>query len=111
MNYNDIAMVIYIFLMVIAFFISYKYASFMIRKTGLFFAYSFIATMMNFMLLIMCMVGWFLFSWGVNEFLFFGGLYLSIIITLVSEFILFITLLVRRKVMLEIYCNNTQHNI
>jgi len=52
LNNNDITLAIYVFFILIVLFISYKYASYMIKNTGLFLAYSFIASMINLTLLL-----------------------------------------------------------
>jgi hypothetical protein len=106
LNNSDTALAIYIFFVLIALLVSYKYASYMIRKTGFFLAYSFIASMINLMLLVISILGWLFSSLGKNEFLFFGGLYLGLISIIVSEFILVIVLLVKRKSMLEDWKKN-----
>jgi hypothetical protein len=43
------------------------------------------------------MIGWFFFAWGVNEFLFFGGLVLGIGLLVVGEGVLITILLLKRK--------------
>ncbi|MGE8081423.1 hypothetical protein [Peribacillus loiseleuriae] len=95
MNEIDIALTIYVIFMIIASFVSFKYGSFMIRKTGLFLPNSLIAGTLNLVIGILVIIGWFFFSWRVNEFLFFGGLVLGISM-----------LFVKRKRMIQFYNEN-----
>ncbi|MHC0038860.1 hypothetical protein [Pseudoneobacillus sp. C159] len=97
MNKIDFAFAIYLILFGLAFFISYKYGSYLTRKTGLIFPPFFIAGMINFVLGVLTIIGWVFFTWQVNEFLFFGGLVLGVGLLLVGEVILIILLLLRRK--------------
>jgi hypothetical protein len=75
----------------------------MIRKTGLFFPQTLIAGTMNLVLCVFAIIGWFFFAWGVNEFLFFGGLVLGLGLLVVSEAILITTLFLNRKKWVQIY--------
>ncbi|MFZ3579737.1 hypothetical protein [Virgibacillus sp. DJP39] len=94
----DIAMAIYVIFMIVATFVSFKYASTMIRKTGLFLPQTLIAGTINLGLGVFAIIGWFFFAWGVNEFLFFGGLVLGIGLLVVGEAVLITTLfLIRNK--------------
>ena len=68
MNTIDIAMTIYSIFMIIATFLSFKYGSAMIRKTGLFLPQALIAGTINLALGIFAIIGWFFITWGVNEF-------------------------------------------
>jgi len=111
LNNNDITLAIYVFFILIVLFISYKYASYMIKNTGLFLAYSFIASMINLTLLIIGILVWLFYFWGVNEFLFFGSAYLGIALIVVSEFVLIITLLIKRKSMLNNWNKNKGNDI
>jgi hypothetical protein len=76
-NKIDIAMAIYVSVLIAATFVSYKYGSTMIRKTGLFLPQAIIAGTINLSLGLLALLGWSFFTWGVNEFLFFGGLVLG----------------------------------
>lgn len=67
---NDIIFLMYIFFSIIVLFISYKYASYMIKKTGLFLSYSFIGSMINLVLLMAGILTLSIYFWGINEFLF-----------------------------------------
>jgi hypothetical protein len=97
LNPTDIALTIYVIFTIIAFYVSYKYASVMIRITGLFGAHTFIEMVINLAFGIAAILGWFFHSWSVNEFLFFGGLVLGVGLLLISEVALIITLLLKRK--------------
>jgi hypothetical protein len=108
MNKIDLAFAIYIMFFCLAFFISYKYGSYMTRKTGLIFPQFFIAVIINLAMGVLAIMGWFFFTWRVNEFLFFGGLVLGVGLLIVSEMLLIILLLLMRKRLLQIYNQNTK---
>ncbi|KQL19934.1 hypothetical protein LIS82_16330 [Cytobacillus solani] len=71
-----------------ALFISFKYGSAMIKKTGLFLPQALIAGTINLALGVFGIMVWFFFSWKVNEFLFFGGLVLGLSLIVVGEVVL-----------------------
>lgn len=97
MNKIDIAMTLYVIVLIAATFISYKYGSTMIRKTGLFLTQVIIASTINLSIGLLVLLGWSFFTWGVNEFLFFGGLVLGVGLLVVGEAILLSILLFKRK--------------
>ena len=97
MNKIDVAMTIYFVFMIVATFVSFKYGSTMIRKTGLFLPQAIIAGTINLTLGLFAIIGWFFFAWGVNEFLLIGGLLFGIVLLIISEAALFIILLLKRK--------------
>jgi len=97
MNEIDVAMTIYVVFMIVVSFVSFKYGSTMIKKTGLFLPQAIIAGTINFTLGLFAIIGWFFFAWGVNEFLLFGGLILGIGILVVSEAALITVLILKRK--------------
>jgi hypothetical protein len=103
MNEIDIAMIIYVIFMLLANFVSFKYGSTMIRKTGLFLPQTLIAGTINLVLGVFVIIGWFFFTWGVDEFLFFGGLVLGIGLLVLGEAILIATLFLKRKKWMQIY--------
>ncbi|MTI79618.1 MAG: hypothetical protein FH758_01865 [Firmicutes bacterium] len=105
MNEFDITVAVYLTFMVIAFFSSYKYGSYMTRKTGWFFPQLFIAGTINIVLGMIATLGWIFFSWGLNEYLFFGGLLLGLRLWVVGEVVLIILLLIRRKQLMKIFNN------
>ena len=97
MNEMDIAVVLYVTFMIAATFISFKYGSTMVRKTGPFLSQAVIAGAINLALGVLTITGWIVFSWGVNEFLFFGGLILGISLLVAGEIVLIVTLFLKRK--------------
>jgi hypothetical protein len=97
LNEIDVAMTIYIVFMIATSFVSYKYGSTMIRKTGIFLTQAIIAGTINFTLSLFAIIGWLIFALGVNEFLLFGGLLLGIGLLVVSETTLITILLFKRK--------------
>jgi hypothetical protein len=99
----DFAITIYIIFMVGATFVSFKYGSTMIRKTGLFLSQALIAGTINLALGVLAIIGWFFFTWGVDEFLFFGGLVLGIGLLVVGEAVLITILFLKRKKWIQIY--------
>ncbi|MFA9558279.1 hypothetical protein ACERII_13305 [Evansella sp. AB-rgal1] len=101
MTETDIAMVIYISFLFLSFFLSLKYGTVMIRKTGLVLAQSIVAASINLVLGIIAIVGWFFYAWGVNEFLFFGGIVIGVIIIVTSLVVLSLTIFLRRKVLIK----------
>lgn len=103
MNEVDIAVTIYVIFMFVATFGSYKYGSIMIRKTGLFIPQSLIAGIINLVLGVFIIVGWFFFSWRINEFMFFGGLVLGVGLLVVGQAVLFTALFIKRKQWIQIY--------
>lgn len=106
MSEIDIAITIYIIFMIVATFVSFKYGSTMIRKTGLFLPKALIAGTINLALGVFAIIGWFFFAWGVNEFLFFGGLVLGIGLLVIGEAVLITTLFLKRKKWIQIYNKN-----
>ena len=107
---GDIALTIYVAFMVVSLIICYAFGSKMIKKTGLFGTQTIIASTLNLLLGFCGILGWFFFSWRVNEFMFFGGLVLGIGMLAISEAILIIVLFVRRKKMLQTYNSNIKTN-
>lgn len=99
----DIAMMTYIIFIVAAFIVSFTYGSFMIRKTGFFLLYAIISVIISLGLGIFALLGWFLFSWGVNEFLFYGGLNMGAGLLVIGEVILFTVLCFKRREMIQTY--------
>ncbi|SDJ06107.1 hypothetical protein [Alteribacillus bidgolensis] len=77
--------------------VGYKYASNMIKKTGLVLAHCVIAIFINIVMGLIGTIFWLFYSWGVNEFLFIGGMLLGMGISLVNIIILLLLLYFRRK--------------
>ncbi|MEH7225012.1 hypothetical protein V7112_14480 [Bacillus sp. JJ1566] len=103
MNEIDIAMTIYVIFMIVSIFVSFKYGSTMIIKTGLFLPQALIAGTINLCLGVIGILGWFFFSWSVNEILFFGGLALGVGLLALSEIVLFSILFSKRKRWIQLY--------
>ncbi|MFD1737191.1 hypothetical protein ACFSCX_11575 [Bacillus salitolerans] len=103
MSEIDVTMTIYVIFLIVATFISFKYGSTMIRKTGLFLPHALIAGAINLALGLFAIVGWYFFAWSVNEFLFFGGLVLGIGLLVVGEAALITILCIKRKKWIQIY--------
>ncbi|RBW67482.1 hypothetical protein [Bacillus taeanensis] len=108
MSERDLAIGAYAIFIIVSFFVSYKYGTFMIKKTGLFFTQVFIAVTINIALGMLALIGWFFYSLGVNEFLFLGGLFLGTALLVITEIVLLILLFVKRKRMLKIF-NEVNH--
>jgi hypothetical protein len=107
----DMAMMFYFLFIVAAFFGSFFYASYMISKTGLFLLHSIIAVVISVALGLFALIGWFVFTWGFNEFLFFGGLSFGAGLIVVGVVVLFTLLCVKRKQFLSIYHDETKEHI
>ncbi|UFT98363.1 hypothetical protein KO561_14290 [Radiobacillus kanasensis] len=105
MNQIDFAVLVYVVYMIATTFGSYKYGAFMIRKTGILGSQIVVAGAINLVIGILGIVGWSLFSWGVNEFLYVLGIALGIALLFVGELILVIIFLLRRKKLLQDYEN------
>lgn len=102
-NEIDIVMIIYVIFMIVATLSSIKYGSTMIRKTGLFLPQVLISGSINLAIDVLAILGWFFFTWRVNEFLFFGGLVLGIGLLVVGEAVLMTTLFLKRNKWIKIY--------
>lgn len=107
---SDLALAIYVAFMIVALFISYIFASTMVKRTGLFGPQTFAASIINLFFGICTILGWFVYSWKVNEFMFFGGLMLGFGMLLCSEVILLIVLFVKREQMLQAYNSNVNND-
>ncbi|MEI5907964.1 hypothetical protein WAK64_12950 [Bacillus spongiae] len=104
MNKIDIAMILYVIVLITATSVSYQYGSSMIRKTGLFLPQAIISATINLSFGLLALLGWSFITWGVNEFLFFGGLVIGVGLLVVGEAILISILFLKRKKWLQ------QHN-
>lgn len=100
---GNFAIIIFVLFMIIALVASYLYGWKMIETTGLFGSQTFVAGIMNLFLSTCAIFGWFLYSFEINEALFFGGLVLGSILFAVSEAALIITLFMRRYKLIEKY--------
>ncbi|WP_246202480.1 hypothetical protein [Virgibacillus doumboii] len=94
---SNLAIFLYVLFMIISLAVSYLYGWKVIEMTGLFVSQTFIASVINLFMGVCAIFGWFLYSWGVNEALFFGGLVLGLILLAVSEIALIVTLYLQRE--------------
>ncbi|WGG44697.1 hypothetical protein [Rossellomorea sp. DA94] len=97
MSKIDIAMTLYMIVLISAAFLSYMYGSKMIRKTGLFLSQTVISGFIYASLGLLAILGWSSFTFKINEFLFFGGLVLGIASLAVGEIILLVIFLLKRN--------------
>src|SRR5690606_42121326 len=74
----DIVLTIYIIFMVLSLVLSIKYASIMMKKTGLFLPQVVIAGMIHFVLGVIAIIAWIVITFSTNEMIFFGGVFLVI---------------------------------
>ncbi|SFA94630.1 hypothetical protein SAMN04488072_10476 [Lentibacillus halodurans] len=100
---SSLAIIMFVLCMIIALAVSYLYGWKMIEWTGWFGSQTFIASVINLFLGACSMFGWFLYAFGIDEALFFGGLALGGALLVVSESVLIITLYVRRDKLVEAY--------
>ncbi|MFY3790879.1 hypothetical protein ACOQFO_04085 [Ureibacillus sp. MALMAid1270] len=101
MNEFDVAVTIFIVTMIATTFVSFIYGSIMIRKTGIFLPQAIIAGTINFTLSLFAIIGWIIFTWGVNELLLFGGLILGFGLLVVSEAALITILFLKSKKLIQ----------
>lgn len=94
---------IYVIFIITAIFLSFKYASTRIKRTGLFLPKALIAGTIYLILSVFGALGWFFFSWKINEFLFFGGLVLGLGFFITGEVILLTIFFSKRKKWIQIY--------
>ncbi|MCT2537682.1 hypothetical protein NC661_11380 [Aquibacillus koreensis] len=86
-----------ILFMILAFFISFITARYMIKRTGLFESNVFAAMMIQLFFGVSAIFAWFLYSNGISTRLFFDGLFFGICLLLLSEILLVASLLMMRK--------------
>lgn len=109
MNEINIAFMVYISFMVLSTLACFTYGSFIIKKTGLFTQFSLFTGILYFSLGVLAILGWSFFSWGINEFLFFNGLFLGVGMLVLGEAIIFIALFIKKKTLIRSY--NEQYHI
>ncbi|MDG5789237.1 hypothetical protein QA612_17395 [Evansella sp. AB-P1] len=107
MTETDVVMTIYVVLITVAFVISLKFASTTIQKTGTFLPQAIIAGTLNLVFMIAILIGWYLYAWGINEFLFFGGIVLGVGLLILSQITLYIVLFLKRKQWIQTYNNGS----
>src|SRR5699024_1894845 len=97
------AIIFFILFIIIALAVSYLYGWKMIEKTGLVGSQTFIASFINLFLWASAILGWLLYTIGIDEGLFFGGLVLGAALFVISETALIIILFLRRDKFMEAY--------
>jgi hypothetical protein len=97
MNFNDIALIIYIILFFIGGIGSYKFATHMFRKIGVDRVFILVSVMINLVFCFLTISVWILYYVGLNELLLISGISLGVILSLFSQIILITTLFVKRK--------------
>ncbi|WP_102344930.1 hypothetical protein [Bacillus sp. Marseille-P3661] len=97
------AFILYIMSIVLGSLISYKYGSYMIRKTGLFLSQTFIAVAIIIVIDVIAIIGWAYVSWSTNEFILVNGIVLGFGLLVISEVLMITILLIKRKEMIQIY--------
>ncbi|WP_010531383.1 hypothetical protein [Lentibacillus jeotgali] len=97
------AIIFFILFIIIALAVSYLYGWKMIEMTGLFGSQTFVASIINLFLWVLAVFGWFLYTAGRGEELFFGGLVLGAVLFVLGEAALIITLFLRRERFIETY--------
>ncbi|MFE1245366.1 hypothetical protein ACFW35_14650 [Fictibacillus sp. NPDC058756] len=80
--------------------ISYKYAAFMVKHTGMVVPHFFISLMLNLCVGILGIVGWIFFAPKISIYFTLGGIYLGAEITALSLLLLLALLLYKRKALL-----------
>ncbi|ALX49617.1 hypothetical protein [Lentibacillus amyloliquefaciens] len=90
------AIIFFILFIIIALAASYLYGWKMIEMTGFFASQAVIASIINLFLWACAVFGWFLYTTGISEELFFGGLVLMGVLLVISEASLIIMLFLQR---------------
>ncbi|WP_349410030.1 hypothetical protein [Pseudalkalibacillus sp. SCS-8] len=111
MSGMDLGLIVYIVSLIGGFFVSYKYGSFMIRKTGLFVPQTFISCAMVIAIDVVAIIAWGYFTWGTSEFVFFLGIALGFGILGISLLTLITILLIKRKKLLHTFNENGINNM
>lgn len=93
----DIVLTVYIIFMVLALVVSIKYASIMMKKTGLFLAQVIIAGTIHFVLGVIAIIAWIVITFSTNEMIFFGGVFLGICMIVIGEILLVTIVLMNKK--------------
>lgn len=81
--------------------ISYKYAAFMVKHTGMVVPHFFISLMLNLCVGVLGIVGWIFFAPKISIYFTLGGIYLGAGITVLSLLLLLTLLLYKRKALLQ----------
>ncbi|BCB02702.1 hypothetical protein [Bacillus sp. KH172YL63] len=97
MSSTNIIFTMYLMVFVLAAVINAVYCSIMMKRTGLFFSPAVIGGLINGLLVLGALWGWFYFAWPLNEFLFFGGMVLGVCMFVAGEFIIVVSLVIKKK--------------
>lgn len=108
---SALAIIMFIMFFLIALSASYLYGWKAIETTGWFGSQVFISSVINLFLCACAIFGWFLYSWDINESVFFGGLMLGATLFVVSEAALITIFFVRRDKLVESYHDQTGHSL
>lgn len=96
----DLNIIFYTLFLLSGFPISYKYAAFMVKHTGMVVPHFFISLMLNLCVGILGIVGWIYFAPKISINFTLGGIYLGAGITALSLLLLLTLLLYKRKALL-----------
>ncbi|HLS09089.1 hypothetical protein [Lentibacillus sp.] len=102
---SALAIIIFVLFIIIGLVLSYLYGWKAIKMTGWFGSQVFIASVINLFLCACAIFGWFLYSWNIDEAVFFGGLMLGTVLFMVGEAALIVTLFFRRQKLINAYHN------
>nr|WP_144924868.1 hypothetical protein [Paenibacillus bovis] len=97
MSEYDIVLTIYIIFMVLSLVLSIKYASIMMKKTGLFLPQVIIAGTIHFVLGVIAIIAWLLYTYSTNEMIFIGGGFLGMCMIIIGEILLVTIVLMNKK--------------
>lgn len=97
----DLNIIFYILFLLSGFPVSYRYAVFMVKHTGMIIPHYFISLMINLCFGILGIVGWIFFAPKISIYFTLGGIYLGAGVTALSLIILFTLLLIKRKALLQ----------
>jgi ABC-type sulfate transport system permease component len=97
----DLNIIFYILFLVSGLPLSYKYAVFMVKHTGMVVPHFFIGMMLNLCVGILGIVGWIFFAPKISIYFTLGGIYLGTGITALSLLLLITMLLLKRKTLLK----------
>lgn len=96
----DLSIIFYTLFLLSGLPISYKYAAFMVKHTGMVVPHFFISLMLNLCVGILGIVGWIFFAPKISIYFTLGGIYLGAGITALSLLLLLSVLLYKRKALL-----------
>jgi ABC-type sulfate transport system permease component len=97
----DLNIIVYTLFLLSGLPLSYRYAAFMVKHTGMVIPHFFISVMLNLCVGLLGIVGWIFFAPRISIYFTLGGIYLGSGITALSLFILITLLLIKRKALLK----------